>query len=153
MSEMPNLDFRRLERLELELAAELTAAPESADPKSENFGTVAIGPQSGEEIWGLFIKGTLAGAAQSGPVSGDAAEIKALFLARRWRRTGLSVWMLEQLCREAGSAGARNISVRIDGAPFSVGEVLEDAGFSGPDREDERYPAGTWTRSALSGGK
>lgn len=145
MSAIPDLQFRRLEESEYELAAALAgAAQPSDDPGSINFGAGALATRSGDsELWGVFIRGGLGGVACFAPSSGWA-EVRALHLARDWRRTGLAEWMLTELARTASLSGGVGVVVRIASGTPAVGEMLADAGFSGPDAEDEGYPNGEW---------
>ena len=148
------LVFRRLEDGERELAGELAASAAGWNaPEMERFGKMEGPAPAAVEPWGLFIKGTLCGLARFVPPVGKSAEVTALLLAKSWWRTGLSAWMLEELAAAAGRSGASEILVRLSGAGGAAGEILVEAGFSGPDPSDAAYPDGSWRRSAGGSGR
>lgn len=150
MTATPDLVFRRLEAGDEELLGNLAAAEAGVDdPGSVNFGVAGPAvPFRGEEVFGLFIRGSLAGAAWFRPPVGGWAEVVGLLLAKSWWNTGLSVWMLGELARTADLSGAEGIRARIGHASPAAGESLADAGFEGPDPEEEGYPVGEWRRRA-----
>ncbi len=153
MSATPKLTFRRLEDPERELAGELAASAAGWNvPYVERFGRLDGRTPPAGEPWGLFIKGSLCGLAWFVPPVGGGAEVAALLVAKNWWRTGLAAWMLEELAKAAGQAGAGEIVVRLAGDGAAAGEILVDAGFSGPDPEDETYPDGEWRRSTRLAG-
>ncbi len=153
MTATQKLLFRRLDETEKELAGEfLAAAAGWTGPKAERFGLAAGGSPAGE-AWGLFIRESLCGLAWLASPTGGAAEVTGLVVARNWWRAGLAGWMLEELTRAASLAGAADLLVRVAGDGGATGEILADAGFSGPDPEDETFPDGEWRRSVRTAGR
>lgn len=148
MSSAPDLVFRKLDENEKELSEGLAGSAAGVDdPRSEvwGIGRDGIPPESGD-AWGLFVRDTLAGVAWLTPVEGGCVEIAALALPRgRWGM-GLPVWVAGEAAKAAGRAGARELVVRLSGGGMPLGEMLEDAGFLGPDIESEGYPAGEWRK-------
>lgn len=148
MSAMQDMVFRPLESGEQSLVEGLVATAVVDDPQSESWGVEnhALPAHPGRG-WGVFIRDGLAGALWVRDPAGGVAEISALVLPRgRWGM-GLPVWMAEQVSRRLGGVELR---VRVKHGGRALGESLEDAGFAGPDVEDETYPAGEWTRAAPS---
>lgn len=148
MSVTPELLFRRLGEDEIDLALGLAASVVPLDePLCEAWGIGPDGtPLPGAEVWGLFMRGTLAGAAWLSAVHFGTVEIMSLALPRgRWGM-GLVVWMAGEAAREAASGGAEELLVRLVNGGSKLGELLEDSGFSGPNIESEDYPRGEWRR-------
>lgn len=140
MSVTPDLEMKRLEGIDRELAMSLAASVHGIDdPRSECFGLAPDGaPEKGGDGWGVYIRGGLAGALWFA-----APEITAVALPKgRWGM-GLLLFMAGELARTAPDG----LVVRLAGGGPGLGEALADAGFSGPDPEDESYPAGDWVRS------
>lgn len=147
MSASPDLEFRRLTDEELPLAAALADSVGAADdPRREAWGLTAIPPPAqGGGAWGVFVRGSLAGAAWVDASAADVLEIAALALPRSRWGLGLAAWMAREIAREVPD-GCREILIRLDGGPPSLGEELEDAGFAGPGVDEEGYPKGEWRR-------
>ena len=145
MPENRSLECRRLTESDGELLAGLLAV---TSPGAESFGLDGAGARPGSAgAWGVFIRGALCGAAGlDGRRSGREAEIAFLLVPGNWRNTGISLLLLDSLVGEAAEGGAREVLVRLGGAPRALGELLADSGFSGPSPEDESYPAGEWRR-------
>lgn len=151
MSSTPDLVFRRLESDEVELASALAAsahAPE--DAQNESFGLASDGSSPQGETWGLFLRGTMAAALWVSPPNGDTLELTAAAIPRGRRHMGLLAWMAGELARAASLAGMGTLLIRIGEGEPGLGESLADAGFSGPDPDDDGYPRGEWRRPAFA---
>lgn len=151
MSATPDLILRRLSEEEKDLALGLAASVTAFDDsRCEAWGIAPDGaPPSDAEPWGLFVRGTMAGAAWFSNAKQGTVEIAAMALPRgRWGM-GLVVWMAGEASRQVGAAGAGELLVRLESGGRKLGELLEDAGFFGPDVEDENYPRGEWRRLCL----
>ncbi|MDR3078127.1 MAG: GNAT family N-acetyltransferase [Planctomycetota bacterium] len=148
MPEKRNLECRRLTEADGELLAGLLAMSRAG---AEAFGLNQAGRHGATGAWGVFIQGVLCGAAGlAGRRSGREAEIAFLLVSDAWRNAGVSLLLLDALVREAGEGGAREVLARLADGPRSLGEILADAGFSGPSPKDDAYPAGEWRRGAES---
>lgn len=147
MSASPDLEFRKLVVSEAPLAVSLAASVgDMGDPRCEAWGLDPSGaPPSGGETWGLFMKGTLAGAVWLHRPETDVLEISGVALPRRRWGMGLILWMVDELVQKAAE-GCREIVVNLDNGGPSLGETLEDARFTGPPPGSPGYPRGEWRR-------
>lgn len=146
MTDVPSLEFRKLAVVDAELAVELAAAEPPDDPETESFGLSRLGQPLAGEGWGLWIKGSLSGAAWLTTNTPDSGEILALVLARGWRRVGLTAWMLDGLVAAAAAAGCVRVTAKVDRGGRNLGAELVEAGFTGPDDVAENYPIGDWSK-------
>ncbi len=143
-----DLTFRRLKDEELPLVDGLVALAVVDDPQSECWG-VSEGrvPPGAGEAWGAFIRDGLAGALWfRGPQRG-VVEITALVLPRKRWKMGLTNWMTAEIAKEAKARGAVELLARINPCGPALAEELEFAFFTGPDPEEDGYPAGEWRRT------
>ena len=148
MSGRPDLEFRQLDDSERELAFELAAvgAPDVAG--TESFWTEDGGGFAPPgNVWGLFIRDSLTGAAWLLAPPGGQVVVTALALPRKRWGMGLATWILRQF---ATMHPDREIRVEIASASPRLGEALLEAGFNGPDPEANTFPTGTWLWSAES---
>lgn len=150
MAATPGLVFRPLAAEELPLALSLAASMTGLDdPKREAWG---VGPQGASdaagEAWGIFEGDILAGAAWLSRLEDGALEVGTFALPRRRWGMGLLLWTLDNIVRNEAQK-ALELRIHVDGGGPSLGELLEDAGFSGPDVEDEGYPKGDWVLNLL----
>ncbi|MDR1535805.1 MAG: hypothetical protein LBU64_12050 [Planctomycetota bacterium] len=142
MASGPVLECRKLSGSDLELLDGLISVARNGE---ESFGLESDQalPELGEP-WGGFIRGGLSAAAWlKCPPGNGPAEISALLVARNWLHTGISSFLLNRMLGEIGPGGVR---IRLAGGKRGLGEVLEAAGFLGPDPEDRDYPRGEWNR-------
>lgn len=147
MSAAPDLLFRRLTGEESPLAAALADTVAGVDdPRCEAWGLADPGRmRNGDDVWGLFVRDALAGAAWVRGPSEGVMEISALALARRRWGMGFVSWMAEEILRAAPEE-CREVVVNLDRGGPALGEALEDAGFVGPGATDAGYPVGVWKR-------
>ena len=146
MSDTLHLSFGALPAAELELAQSIAKSENRRDPESESFGLdFAVAAPGSFRVWGLWIRGALAGAVWVLPVPGSgSAEVRALALARGWRRLGLATWMLVRLGALLEAEGIGELRVTLTGGGTAVGRELDAAGFRGPGAETPAYPVGEW---------
>lgn len=145
MTAMPDMEFRRLEGEERELAVGLADSLAGVeDAKFEGWG-LEQGADALHycELWGVFIRGGLAGALWL-TAGGGVAEIKALALPRRRWGMGLVQWLISRLTESAKKSGAATLAITLTSGGEHLGEILEESGFSGPNLAEETYPAGKW---------
>lgn len=151
MSSTPDLVFRRLEREEMDMAAALAASAYAPDDAyNESFGLVSDGPPGQGEAWGLFLRGTLAAALWATSPEGETLELAAVAIPRGRRNMGLLAWMAGEMARTASLSGAKALLVRVLEGGSGLGEALADAGFVGPDAEEETFPLGEWRRPTFA---
>jgi hypothetical protein len=147
---VPHMEFRLLQGGEMELATALAAAQAGAeDPAREGWGlgTTGAAPLNCE-AFGLLVQGSVAGVLWLFSHPQGIAEIKALVLSKgRWG-TGLIGWMLDNAAAVMGERGLKGLFVNLSEGGERLGELLEDAGFRGPQLADPGYPRGRWIRSA-----
>ena len=151
MDTQPDLQFRRLDATDMELALALAESCFGLDdPGNLCFGLAPQGPLvAGGEAWGAFERGNLVGAAWMLPPNGGMNEVVAIALPRKRWGHGLFNWMLDELARSASLSGSRELLVRISAGGPGLAEALTDAGFLGPDPEQEDFPRGEWRRPAF----
>lgn len=148
MSAADELIFRRLEDRELPLLDGLLGMAVVDDPATECWGvTPGAMPVNAGEIWGLFIRDSLAGALWLRDPQRGVAEVAALVLPRKRWKMGLMTWMTGEIAKEARSRGAVELLARLEPCSPALAEEMEYALFTGPDPEEEGYPDGEWRRT------
>lgn len=148
MTAIPDMEFRRLEGDDVELAVALAASlADIEDERREGWGLGKNGSiPLGCEAWGVLIRGGLAGALWLAPAVGGVVEVKTLVLPRgRWGM-GLVQWLLERTVEPVKNSGAKALTVTLASGSGALGEMLEEAGFTGPGLDEETYPVGKWMR-------
>lgn len=153
MPTVADLLFRKLEDPDMELALALAASCYGVDdPKNESFGLTPEGPPAaGGEGWGIFMRGSIACVGWIVPAREGMAEITGAAIPRGQWFKGFLVWMADEWSRRGMAGADGELIVRADGGGWGLAEALTDAGFWGPDPEDEGFPRGEWRRIKLSG--
>ena len=149
MSSTPHMEFRLLEGDELELATALAAAQAGGDdPETEGWGLGDTGAAPLNCMpYGLLVQGSVAGVVWLFPHRQQSlVEAKALVLPRKRRGMGLLEWMLQRAAEEMGKEGMKGMFLTLPGGSERLGEMLQDAGFHGPQLADPGYPRGRWIR-------
>lgn len=148
MSATPHMEFRPLEGDELELATALAAAQAGVDdPAMEGWGLGATGAAPLNCLpYGLMIKGGLAGAIWLFPHQQAVVEAKALVLPKARWGMGLMHFMLENAAAEMAKREMKGLFINLPSGNERLGEMLEEAGFHGPQLADPGYPKGRWIR-------
>ena len=154
MTASPGLVFRRLAEEDMPLAVSLTASMTGqGDPKCEAWGVDGEElPDDAGEAWGIFEQDILAGAAWLKRADDGALELNVFALPRRRWGMGLALWMIDNIVRNEAHK-ALELRIHLDSGGPALGEMLEDAGFTGPDIEDEGYPKGDWILNLLGTGE
>ncbi|MCC8109793.1 MAG: hypothetical protein LIQ30_12285 [Planctomycetes bacterium] len=144
-----DLVLRLLPENELEMAASLLPSEtDRTDPRCECFGDLPKAPlSSGDKIWGIYNHGTLTGVIYLQPNAEEKlVHVRVIALPRgRWGM-GLSTWMLEEAYKIVKRGKFDEMRITLETGTLAVGEAIMDAGFKGPDLEEETFPIGEWTR-------
>ena len=151
MAETPHMEFRLLEGDDLELAVALAAAQAGVeDPAMEGWGLGGTGAAPLNcEPYGVMVQGSVAGVLWLFVHAQGIVEAKALALPRgRWG-VGLIAWLMDNAAAEMGKRGMKCIFVNLTGGSERLGELLQDAGFHGPQLADPGYPKGRWIKPLL----
>ncbi len=146
MSDADPLSLRPLEADDVDLALGIAGVSSIDDPKTESFGTDKLAKPLPSFGWGLWLNGTMSGAAWMS-VSSGKAEIRAVAIPKGQKGMGLTGWILEQLVKAAKEQGCKVVSLSIDKGGDILGEILTDAGFTGTtDPGKDNYPLGVWSK-------
>ncbi len=147
MSMIDDLDFRPLESGEMPLVDGLLAGADVEDAKSECWGVrPGKAPDAPGAAWGVFLRGTLAGAAWLRAPRGGEAEIAGVVLPRRRWGMGLLVFIAGRFAEEAKRLGARALVANVPACGRHLADELEFALFAPPETEDENDFSGVWKR-------
>ncbi len=149
MSTTPHMEFRLLEGPDLEHAVAIAASLAGVeDPAREGWGLGASGGAPLNcEAYGIVIRGAVAGVLWILRHQG-IAEAKALALPRgRWGLGFVSA-LAAHVSAVLESQGMKGLFINLTEGSERLGELLEEAGFHGPQLADPGYPKGRWIRAA-----
>lgn len=142
----PLLVFKRLTPEEEKLAVGLAASINPEDP-GESWGTHPDGrPNAAKQVWGVFQDEALISAMWLNASPGGVARITCMAVPRRRHHAGLLAFMMSELAPKFAKAGGKAIVATIERGGDALGDSLADAGFIGPELDDDNYPAGEWRR-------
>jgi hypothetical protein len=145
MPDADPLSLRPLQADDVDLALGIAGVSSVDDPGTESFGTDKLTTPLPSLGWGVWLNGTLSGAAWMS-VSAGKAEIKAVAIPRGQKGLGLTEWILKELVKAAKEKGCKVVSLSIDKGGEILGEILTDAGFLGTDPASDDYPLGVWSK-------
>lgn len=139
------LSLRPLQGDDVDLALGIAGVSSVDDPATESFGTDKLAKPLPSLGWGLWLNGTMSGAAWMS-VSAGKAEIKAVAIPKGQKGMGLTGWILQELVKAAKDQGCKVVSLSVDKGGDILGEILTDAGFLGVTSGVNDYPIGVWSK-------